>query len=138
MAGKVQWHPAQAPGTFLLAGSHHLLATRPSSPTTGLDPATRQCEVVTRHGTLRKGRIWGMRTLRWVPPCYLNTMVFRVYVLVCPVSLRAWEVLRTRAAPQPQTWKLPEASTHVPGDRGWVSIVRPKWGANTKNLAQRG
>lgn len=27
MAGKVQWHPAQAPGTFFLLGSHHLLAT---------------------------------------------------------------------------------------------------------------
>lgn len=69
MAGKVRWHPAQAPGTFLLPGSHHLLATRSSSPTTGLDPAARQCEVVTRHGTPRKGRIWGMRTLRWAPPC---------------------------------------------------------------------
>lgn len=57
MAGKVRWHPAQAPGTFLLPGSHHLLATRSSSPTTGLDPAARQCEVVTRHGTPRKGRI---------------------------------------------------------------------------------
>lgn len=58
MAGKVRWHLAQAPGTFFLPGSPHLLAT--SSPTTGLNSTVKECEVVTRQGTLRNGsREWG-------------------------------------------------------------------------------
>lgn len=67
MAGKVRWHPAQAPGTFLLPGTHHLLATCTSSPTIGLNSTAKEYKVVTRQGTLKKG--CGGRGHCWAPRC---------------------------------------------------------------------
>jgi hypothetical protein len=72
MAGKVRWHSAQAPGTFLLPGSHHLLATCTSSPTTGLNSTAKECEGTLREESGGWGHCWAPRCRGYVPICSLG------------------------------------------------------------------